>query len=283
MTIEWPDFNDMWDYDDPAGTESRFRALLPGAMSSGETSYSLQLLTQIARALGLQKKFTEANAVLDEVDEKAQGDDLVLVRLLLERGRVFNSSGQPERAVSLFKTAYELADRIGAGFYAADALHMLGIASTPAEQPGWNLKAIDYVESSTQARARYWLGPLYNNLGWTYFEQGSLQQALETFQKAQSIRELQGKPKEIHIARWCVARTLREMGQVEAALVIQTQFETAGEEDGFVYEEIGECLYALGKPGEARPSFRRAYELLSQIDWVAGDTDRVERLRTLGA
>jgi tetratricopeptide (TPR) repeat protein len=273
----------MWDFDDPAGTEARFRDLLPQAASSGDDSYTLQLHTQIARALGLQKKFTEANALLDEVEEKAKRDDLVMARLLLERGRVFNSSGQPERAVPLFEKAYALANQIGAGYYAADALHMLGIASPPQEQLEWNLKAIDYAKLSAQARTRYWLGPLYNNLGWTYFEQGHLQQALETFQKAQAVREQQGKPKEIHIARWCVARTLREMGQIEAALAIQRQLEVAGVNDGFVYEEIGECLYALGKPTEARPSFRRAYELLSQIDWVAGDTQRMARLKTLGA
>ncbi len=81
----------------------------------------------------------------------------------------------------------------------------------------------------------------------------------------------------------CVARTLREMGQVEAALAILRQLEAAEEEeDGFVYEELGECLHALGKPGEARPYFRKAYELLSQIDWVAGDAEQLERLRSLG-
>jgi tetratricopeptide (TPR) repeat protein len=283
VTNEWPDFNDLWNYDDPAGTEARFRVLLPQADASGDASYALQLRTQIARTLGLQKQFAEAHTLLDEVDEKAQGDDLVMARSLLERGRVFNSSGQPEQAVPLFKQAYELSDRIGAGYYAADALHMLGIASPPPEQTGWNLKAIDYAQRSSQPRARYWLGPLYNNLGWTYFEQGRLQDALETFQKAQAAREGQGKPEEIRIARWCVARTLREMGQIEAALAIQRQLEAAGGEDGFIYEEIGECLYALGRSAEAKPSFRRAYELLSQIDWVAGDTQRIERLKALGA
>lgn len=283
MANEWPDFIDLWNYDDPAGTETRFRALLPQADASGDTSYALQLRTQIARALGLQRKFAEAHALLDEVDQKVQGDDLVMARSLLERGRVFNSSDQPEQAVPLFKRAYQLSDQIGADDFAADALHMLGIASPPSEQTEWNLKGIEYAERSSQARVRYWLGPLYNNLGWTYFEQGRLQDALETFRKAQAVREQQGKPEEIRIARWCVARTLRELGQVETALAIQRQLEAAGGNDGFVYEEIGECLYALGKSTEARPSFRRAYELLSQIDWVAGDARRIERLKALGA
>jgi tetratricopeptide (TPR) repeat protein len=283
MTSEWPDFNDLWDMDDPAGTQVKFRALLSEAKTSGETSYYLQLLTQIARTLGLQKKFDEANLLLDEVEQEMQGDNIVAVRTLLERGRVLNTCGQPEQAVPLFEKAYEIANRIGADYYAADALHMLGIASPAEELLDWNLKAITYVERSTQKRARYWLGPLYNNIGWTYFEQGQLEQAIEAFQKAQFVREQQGKPKEIHIARWCVARALREMGKVEAALEIQRKLEVEGMEDGFVYEEIGECLYALGESQEAAFYFQKAYELLSEIEWVAMDTKRMERLKALGA
>lgn len=283
MTSDWPDFNEMWDLDDPAGTEVKFRAILSHAKASGETSYYLQLLTQIARSLGLQHKFDEASILLDEVDEKSQGESLVMVRSLLERGRVLNTSGKPEQAVPLFMKAYHLADQLGAEYYAADALHMLGIASPADELLDWNLKAIAYVEGSTQERARYWLGPLYNNMGWTYFEQGRLHQALEAFQKAQYFREQQNNPRAIHIARWCVARTLREMGQVEAALEIQLGSEADGVEDGFVYEEIGECLHVLGKTLDAKPYFQKAYRLLMEIEWVTKDTKRMERLRGLSA
>ena len=281
MTSDWPDFNDMWDMDDPAGTEARFRAILPQAQASEDASYYLQLLTQIARCLGLQSRYDEANALLDEVEKKAQGDNLPDVRVLLERGRVLNTSGEPTQAVPLFLRAYELADQIGAEYYAVDALHMLGIASPDDELLDWNLKAIAYVEGSTQERARYWLGPLYNNIGWTYFEQGSLQQALEAFQKAQYFREQQDNPRATHTARWSVARVLRELGQVEAALDIQRALKVDGVEDGFVYEEIGECLYALGKTQDAKPYFQKAYPLLSEIEWVAKDANRMERLRGL--
>jgi hypothetical protein len=55
-----------------------------------------------------------------------------------------------------------------------------------------------------------------------------------------------------------------------------------GEPDPFVEEEIGECLFALGKAEEAKPYFRQAYAALSHIDWVAEDTQRLERLKSLG-
>jgi tetratricopeptide (TPR) repeat protein len=99
----------------------------------------------------------------------------------------------------------------------------------------------------------------------------------------QYFREQQDNPKATHIARWCVARTMREMGQVEVALDIQHVLETDGVEDGFVSEEIGECLYAIGKVQEAKPYFQKAYELLSMVDWVVKDAKRMERLRELSA
>ena len=55
-----------------------------------------------------------------------------------------------------------------------------------------------------------------------------------------------------------------------------------GEAGGFIHEEIGECLFALGRPEEARSSFATAYRTLSQDIWlVANEPDRLERLKTL--
>jgi tetratricopeptide (TPR) repeat protein len=282
MTLEfWPDFNDLWDYSDPARTEANFRELLPGAEAGDDRSYYLQLLTQIARSLGLQKKFGEAGGVLDRVKGQMDEGDIVEVRYLLERGRVFNSSKQPERAVPLFKRAAEIAERIGADFYAVDALHMLGIAAPSEELLDWNLKAIEYAERSPQERARKWLGSLYNNTGWTLFDEGRYEEALELFEKAQEFREEQGQDAETRIARWCVAKTLRVMGRVEEALAMLMELETSGDSEGFNEEEIAECLYALGQVEEARVYFKSAYEKLAQIDWVAEDTGRIARLRTL--
>ena len=64
-----PDFNLLWDYGQPAETEARFRELLPAARACGDRDYYLQLLTQIARAQGLQKRFEQAHATLDHVRE----------------------------------------------------------------------------------------------------------------------------------------------------------------------------------------------------------------------
>ena len=47
-----PDFDTLWDYQNPVETEQKFRALL-GDAQEGDLSHYLQLLTQIARSLSL--------------------------------------------------------------------------------------------------------------------------------------------------------------------------------------------------------------------------------------
>ncbi len=293
MSTHWPDFNDLWDYNNPEETEKVFRRILSKAVASGdgpsdngpsdEGNYFLQLKTQIGRTLALQRRFEEAHTILDEVEAVMAGDDIVEVRYLLERGRTFNSSKQPEKAVPLFLRSFEIAKRITADVYAVDALHMLGITTdTAAERMDWNLKAIDYAKASNQEKANNWLGSLYNNTGWGLFDAGRYEEALDLFQQAQAMREAQGDPDLINTARWCVAKTLRVMGRVNEGLAIQRALESETEPDGFIEEEIAECYYALGDVEAAKPYFKIAHELLSKIDWVAEDSARMERLALLG-
>ncbi len=283
-----PDFDALWDFNNPAATEQKFRDLLPAAQSSVDISYLAQLLTQIARTEGLQRKFDDAHRTLDQVQAMLTADHkLARVRYLLERGRVFNSSGNRADSRPLFLEALEIAQQIGEDNYAVDAAHMLGIIEPPESALDWNLKALAMAESSTQPRARKWLGSLYNNIGWTYHDMQEYQKALEIFQKALKFREQAGDPGAIRIAKWCVGRTLRSLGRVQEALDIHKalliEHEQAGLKDGYVDEELGECLLALGQPDNARPHFAHAYAELSQDAWlVANETARLERLKQLG-
>jgi tetratricopeptide (TPR) repeat protein len=277
----WRDFNDLWEYGDPAGTEQRFRILLPAAEQHADRNYYLELLTQLARTLSLQGNFDDAHAVLDRVKTEMEADNIVTVRYLLERGRTINSAGEPARALPLFQDAAELAEKIGAHFFAVDALHMVAIAAPAAEQLNWNLQAIDYAERCGDERAYGWMGSLYNNTAWALFEAARYTEALDLFQQAERFRARQGNEEALRIARWCVAKTLRVLDRTEEALAIQRDLEANGEEDGFVAEEIAECLLALGDAEAARHYFAEALAALSQIDWVAEDTARIEHLRQL--
>ena len=45
-----PEFDNLWDYANPAETEREFAEILPSAQRANDASYLAQLLTQIARA-----------------------------------------------------------------------------------------------------------------------------------------------------------------------------------------------------------------------------------------
>ncbi len=258
-------------------------------MDSRDFPYLTQLLTQIARAEGSQRKFQDAHETLDRVEKallKAEADDKTRVRYLLERGRVFNSSGKRDEARPLFLQALDLAVRSKDDFNAVDAAHMMAIVEPTEKQLQWNLKALDLAENSTDEKARKWKGSLYNNIGWTYFEQKQYEESLLMFEKAREFQEQQGDPNKIMIAKWCVAKTLRMMDHIEEALEMQRdlyeQYQVAGRRSGYVYEEIAECLTVMGQEQEAQAWFAAAYEELSKDPRLADEQDRLNRLKELG-
>src|SRR4051812_6227839 len=174
-----PDFDTLWDYAHPDETERKFNEILPQAQQANDPSNLAQLLTRIARTQGLQGKFDDAHATLDRA-EKMLTDDLKLarVRYLLERGRVFNSGGQSDRAMPLFVQAHELADMEKLGRYAIDAVHMIAIVEPdPARQVEWNLKGIAMAQAD--ATQRGWLWSLYNNIAESYALLHEYQNALD--------------------------------------------------------------------------------------------------------
>jgi len=286
--MELADFDSQWDYGDPATTEKFFRSLLPVMEKEGDPDLHAQLLTQIARCQGLQRDFDGAHATLDEAAALPGGEEGISgVRLLLERGRAFNTGGDRERSIPLFSEALEAARALELEFHAVDAAHMLGIVEEPAAALAWNLEAIAMSEAAADPGARKWLGSLLNNTGWTYHGMGEFESAMTLFVKAQVFRQEQGQAEETRIARWCVARCHRSLGNLDEALSIQRslaeQLEALGLEDGYVQEELGELHLAMGKAEEARPYFAEAYRLLSADTWMAAnEAERLARLESLG-
>jgi hypothetical protein len=78
------------------------------------------------------------------------------------------------------------------------------------------------------------------------------------------------------------------MDRTEEALKIQLGLlneikEKNIEQDGYIFEEIGECLLHLGKKEESKKYFISAYKLLSKDIWLsANEKPRLARLKKLG-
>jgi len=282
-------FDALWDFGDPAATEARFRALLDDPCMTPELALEVQ--TQIARTFGLRRRFADARALLDSLVPQFEGDCArVRMRWLLEAGRTYASAihgDDKPTAQALYLGAWALARAHDEDRLAIDAAHMLAIvAPSPAEQDAWHSNALALAERSPDPAARRWRASLLNNIGMTHHEAGRHAQALEALQAALAARLADGaNAQTVLIARWMVAWELRFNGAHEQALAmlreLDAQHAAQGSADGFVFEEIGENLLALGRGAEAQAWFARAWQLLQDDPEITGDAARRERLRGL--
>lgn len=284
-----PNFDKLWNFNNPAETETKFKDVLSSAEKSADLDYILQLKTQIARAEGLQRKFDEAHKTLNTIEKSlAKNTPVAEIRYNLERGRVFNSSKKKETALSFFLKAFDLAKEKKQDNLAVDAAHMIAIAEAkPEKQMEWNLKAIKLAEGSSDEKAQSWLGSLYNNIGWTYHDSGKYKEALDVFTKALAFREKKGEASTIRIAKWSIARANRSLNNLDESLKIQkaleSEFDKLSEKDGYVFEELGELYLLKNMKADSKKYFALAYQELSKDDWFkANEAKRLERLKELG-
>lgn len=228
------DLTELWNFDDPAGSEQRLRA---AQVEAPETEAAV-LQTQVARALGLQGRYAEALAVLDGIECT---DPEVTVRSLLERGRVYRSRGDVAAAAPLFEAAVAAADQ-GLEGLAIDAMHMVALTLKGDDQIAYTRGILDRARASRDPSARRWLASLLNNLGMAYSDQGEWQLALQTFEEALAERRTGSDLEATFAARWMVAWALRHLGRTaearDAQLALQADLVAAGREDPYVHEEL---------------------------------------------
>jgi tetratricopeptide (TPR) repeat protein len=226
----------LWDFDDPAGSEHRLRE----AAEVAEGADRLVLLTQVARALGLQERYDEGHALLDQL---AVSDDEVAARVSLERGRLLRSAGDAEGARPHFEAAERAAAEARLDVLRVDALHMVALVVEPGDRLAVNERALEIVASSSDPAARDWDASILNNLGMVHADAGDFGTAVVWFEQALAARERIGDPENVRVARWMVAWALRNLGRTDEALALQrsikAELDAEGRSDPFVDEELG--------------------------------------------
>jgi len=259
MTI---DISTLWDFNNPAISEERFRS----ALSTASEDDALILQTQIARTYGLRSNFPKAQQILSEIEAQIQNASIeAKVRYYLELGRTYSSAAHPpdsqttnvrELARAAFIRAAELAQSGELDSLAIDALHMMTfVDTTPEEQLIWNHKAMALMQSSSQPDAKKWEGSLRNNTGYALHLAKRYEDALVEFKLALAAQERGGNPENIRIAHWMIAWTLRALGQLDEAIGIQLRLEKecdeAGQPDPYVFEELELLYQALSEKEKA--------------------------------
>lgn len=199
MTLSQALLDELWDFADPAASEARLRA---AAEAEADAATRGELETQVARALGLQERFAEADAVLSTIPVTS---DTVSVRIALERGRLRNSDGDPSAARPLFERAAEMAAASAhLTFLQVDALHMLAIAD-PEHAQEWTYRAVAVLDPTTDPRTRRWLVSLHNNAGWAHLDAGRPHEAIAEFEKALDAAARWGTPQQAQWAEEAIA------------------------------------------------------------------------------
>jgi len=211
-----------------------------------------EVLTQLARVEGLHGDFAECVQLLDQAEPLAGSSAVANVRLELERGRMFRSSGDSKAAFLLFQDAFARASEVGEHFLAGDAAHMCAISVDDRKvMEDWTQRGLEL--GDREADAAYWAGPLLNNLAWAYHEDGDHVRALELFQRALEARERDpGNEAAIAFARYSAGVTLRALGRAEEALGMLEPAvawaRDAGKPDPEYEQELAEAQAALGRP-----------------------------------
>jgi tetratricopeptide (TPR) repeat protein len=277
----------LWDFDDLDASEARFRAQLDEeATPSGQA----EVLTQLARVEGLRGDFDAGERLIEEAGSLVGASPVAGARVDLERGRLRRSRGDRTDALPLFETAFETAREAGEPFIAVDAAHMAALAAPDnAGFTAWTSRGIEIAEATTEPSVRYWLGALLNNLGWQQFENGDLEAALASFERALGERERDPQNRQaIELALYAVAKTLRSLGRPSEGLSLleraQASAATDDRTDPWVHEELAETYAALGRKADTREHAERALALLPDADAdFEADGERAARLRSMAA
>jgi len=275
----------LWDFDDLGVTETRLRAQLDDETTDAGRA---EVLTQLARVEGLRGAFDAADRLLDDALSLAGDDAVAGARIDLERGRTRRSSGDPDAARPLFDAAFASAIDAGQTFIAVDAAHMAAlVAPDRGGFVAWTERGIDLAGDDEDARS--WLGPLYNNIGWEYYEAGEFEEALTAFRLGLGIREEASQEAQpVEIARYAVGKALRALGRSDEAVPLLERAvawaEAAGAPDGWFHEELALEYAALRRDADGAVHARAAIPLLERDDpdFVA-DGERAAQLRTIAA
>ncbi|KAJ3109962.1 hypothetical protein HDU96_007008 [Phlyctochytrium bullatum] len=299
----------LWEYSDPKASEIKFADALASLESSPAHA---EVLTQLARSLGLQGRFDEARAKLDEAKQEIlkledqlhesgadYDSDLVLIELrvararhLLEVGRVANSSGDAPGSVRPFRMAVQTArlgpeDRLQ--YYELDAIHMLAIVEAETDERIRRAnEGLELLEKTSVERSKHWTVPFLNNLGWELHGSGRFEEALEVFKKAEKealLKKPSSAPEktpkitpQLHRAKWAVARILRSLKKYEEALEIQQDLVLNDPEDVYVHEELAEIHAGLVDAAKASEFARTALASKNVDQLDAGRKTRLEAL-----
>ncbi len=222
-----------------------------------------EALAQAARANLIRGNREEGERYLEEAAERSSDSDpMGFSRYLGVRGRFEWKAGDLVEARGTFDTMYVYCNTNGLWARAVDAAHMIAIvAESVEEQIEWGRRGIEAAEAGG---VEEWLGPLWNNLGATYYDNKQFENGLDAYLKAREYHwQFSGESAKLW-ADYSVGMSYRMLGQFDKASQwlrpVLAWAERLGDNSaiGQACEDLGEVAIAQGKKSEALALLKRA-------------------------
>lgn len=193
-----------------------YKKAVKAAENEGNTALLVRSLCMVARCYNIQGEGAEGRPWLERAAALASPEEPEgWSRYLGTRGRYeWKDEKDNARARQTFIEWYEFCQEHELYSHAVDAAHMVAIVGGPDEQVTWALKGI---EAAEQSGDEGWLGPLWNNLGWTYDERGEHEKALDALRKAREYHHKHGTAQSKLVADFAVSHALRKVKRLEEA------------------------------------------------------------------
>ena len=230
--LEQAELDALWLPGDPIASAERLAAAAAEPARSEVVRAELQ--TQRARALGLQGRIEEAEALLDSL-EPANG--VLEVRVLLERGRVRLAADRPDEAVPVLEAALRAARRDADIALAVETALALAEADRPHTEQ-WIEEGLADLAGTGDRRVLRWAVVLHDLRGWARLDDGDPEAALVSFEDAADYADRYGTPDQRFAAHWATGRALRELGRLDEALALQRRLQEDRPGEKAVEEEL---------------------------------------------
>ncbi|KAA3632175.1 MAG: tetratricopeptide repeat protein [Calditrichaeota bacterium] len=228
-------------------------------------SIEVEALSQMAR---MQLKLKDAQKGLellkDAEDRATESDPLGWSRYLSVKGRFEWLSDSLEPARETFNSMFEFCQTNQLWTRSVDAANMMAIVSEHTEeQIEWSKRGIEAAEATDNERL---LGPLWNNLAGTYYDNKDFENALECYKKSREYHwRFSGENAKL-FADYHIGMTYRLLKQFDEAKAwlrpVLAWAERMGNDSaiGQASEDLGEIEQFEGNKETALSYFKHARE-----------------------
>jgi len=250
---------------DSRGAIAQYTQALEEARREFNSSVEVEALSQLARMyLSLGEKET-GRPWLEQAAQKARiSDPMGWSRYLGVKGRYEWKDSDLVTARATFGGLFEFCVSNNLWGRAVDAVNMLVIVADSADSAiSWSRKGIEIAESSN---TESWLGPLWNNLAGTYYDQKQFDSALECYIKAREYHWRFSNESAKLYSDYHVGMTLRWLGKFDESASwlrpVLAWAERLGDHGaiGQACEDLGEIEIAQGKQSKGMEYLKRARE-----------------------